>query len=54
MEIKTVQMNSEIYSCLVCDDICGYSALKEGLPVIFHVCFNCQSLFEMGFFGDNE
>ena len=48
MEIKAVQMNSEIYSCLICDDICGFSALEEGLQVIFHICFNCQSLYEVG------
>ena len=50
IKIETVQMNSEIYSCLVCDDICGLSALKEGIQVIFHICFNCMTLFQEGFF----
>lgn len=54
MQIQTVKMNAEIYSCLVCDTICGFSALEEGHQVIFHVCFNCQTLFQMDFFESSK
>jgi hypothetical protein len=43
---KITVLNSEIYSCLVCDSLCGFSALEEKLQVIFHICFNCITLFE--------
>ena len=45
-------MNSEIYSCLLCDDICGRDALLHKQQVIFHICFNCVTLYEQGYFDD--
>ena len=48
MNIKELLLHPEIICCLVCDDICGYSALEEGLPVVFHICFNCHQLFHQG------
>lgn len=46
--IESMKLNKEIYSCLVCDNICGFSALEEGHQVIFHICFNCVTLYESG------
>lgn len=51
MKIKDLQLHQEIYACLICDDICGFSALEEGLPVILYVCFNCHTLWEEGGMG---
>lgn len=47
-------MNSEIYSCLLCDNICAMDALKHGQQVIFHICFNCVTLYEDYDFWNNE
>lgn len=47
MPISSLVLHSEIYICLYCDDLCGLSALEEGLPVVFHTCFNCHTLYEM-------
>ena len=44
MKIKDLVIHAEIYSCLICDNTCGYSAMAEGLTVVFHVCFNCVTL----------
>jgi len=49
MKIKDIVIHAEIYCCLICDNICGDSAMKEGLPVVFHVCFNCVTLSMEGF-----
>ena len=41
VKIKDLLLEKEIHVCLICDNICAFSALEEGLSVIFHVCFNC-------------
>ena len=54
IKIKSLLRNSEIYSCLICDNVCAFSALEEGLPVIFHICFNCITLYESGLLVDKD
>lgn len=38
--------NIEEYYCLVCDSICGITALESYKTVILWICPNCQMLYD--------